>query len=122
SSALAGAGIAMRRLRTRPARAALEWARHAARKAGIPGLIAEVESASQALETPAARLIEQGSERPLLLEEVEALQGSPDLVVDAFRYAVRSGGVTILLASRPVLFSLARTLAEAWPGDVSRGD
>ncbi|TGT58168.1 helix-turn-helix domain-containing protein, partial [bacterium M00.F.Ca.ET.159.01.1.1] len=56
---LAVAGIAMRRLRTRPARAALEWARHAAHIAGIPGLIAEVESASQALETPAARLITQ---------------------------------------------------------------
>jgi hypothetical protein len=26
----------------------------------------------------------------------------------------------ILLARRPVLFALARTLAEAWPGDVSR--
>ncbi|TGQ64156.1 helix-turn-helix domain-containing protein [Mesorhizobium sp. M00.F.Ca.ET.186.01.1.1] len=117
---LAVAGIAMRRLRTRPARAALEWARHAARRAGIPGLIAEVESASLALATPAARLIAQGAERPLLLEEVEALQASPALVVDAFRYAVRAEGATISLATRPVLFSLARTLAEAWPGDVSR--
>ncbi|TIU45369.1 MAG: helix-turn-helix domain-containing protein [Mesorhizobium sp.] len=119
---LAVAGIAMRRLRTRPARAALEWARHAAHIAGIPGLIAEVESASQALETPAARLITQGRELPVLLEEVEALQGSPALIVDAFRYALRGGGVTISLASRPVLFALARTLAEAWPGDVSRGE
>ncbi|MER8487662.1 helix-turn-helix domain-containing protein [Mesorhizobium australicum] len=119
---LAVAGIAMRRLRTRPARAALEWARHAARKAGIPGLIAEVDSAWLALETPAARLIAQGREQPLLLEEVEALQGSPALVVDAFRYAVRVGRTTISLASRPVLFALARTLAEAWPGDVSRGE
>ncbi|MBZ9995923.1 helix-turn-helix domain-containing protein [Mesorhizobium sp. BH1-1-4] len=119
---LAVAGIAMRRLRTRPARAALEWARHAARIAGIPGLVAEVESASQALETPAARLIVQGTERPLLLEEVEALQGSPGLVVDAFRYAVRADRTTVSLASRPVLFALARTLAEAWPGDVSRGE
>ncbi|TIT39498.1 MAG: helix-turn-helix domain-containing protein, partial [Mesorhizobium sp.] len=98
-----------RRLRTRPARAALEWARHAAHIAGIPGLIAEVESASQALETPAARLITQGRELPVLLEEVEALQGSPALIVDAFRYALRGGGVTISLASRPVLFALART-------------
>ncbi|WP_027062017.1 hypothetical protein [Mesorhizobium loti] len=117
---LAVAGISMRRLRTRPARAALEWARHAARQAGIPGLMAEVDSASLALETPAARLISQGTERPLLLEEVEALQASPAVVVDAFRYAVRAGDRTVSLASRPVLFALARALAEAWPGDVSR--
>ncbi|MGX7873765.1 helix-turn-helix domain-containing protein [Mesorhizobium sp. ORM6] len=117
---LAVAGIAMRRLRTRPARAALEWARNAARQTGIAGLMAEVESASRALETPAARLITRGVERPLLLEEVEALQASPALVVDAFRYAVRTGDSTVSLASRPVLFSLARALAEAWSGDVSR--
>ncbi|TPL06100.1 helix-turn-helix domain-containing protein [Mesorhizobium sp. B2-4-14] len=117
---LAVAGIAMRRLRTRPARAALEWARNAARQAGIAGLMAEVDSASLALETPAAKLISQGTERPLLLEEVETLQGSPALIVDAFRYTVRSGETTVSLASRPVLFALARALAEAWPGDVSR--
>ncbi len=69
------AGIAMRRLKTKPARVALEWARHAAREAGIPGLIAEVDSAFLVLETPAARLIAYGEERPLLLEEVEALAG-----------------------------------------------
>ena len=40
---LAVAGIAMRRLKTKPARTALEWARHAARRAGIPGLMAEVD-------------------------------------------------------------------------------
>ncbi|MCH4554765.1 DNA-binding winged helix-turn-helix (wHTH) protein [Mesorhizobium sp. USDA 4775] len=117
---LAVAGIAMRRLRTRPARAALEWARNAARQAGIPGLMAEVATAFLALETPAARLITQGTERPLLLEEVEALQASPALVVDAFRYTVHAGDRTVSLASRPVLFALARALAEAWPGDVSR--
>ena len=117
---LAVAGIAMRRLKTKPARTALEWARHAARRAGIAGLMAEVDSAFLALDTPAARLIARGQQRPLLLEEVEALQASPGLVVDSFRYAVRSGETTISLATRPVLFALARTLAEAWPGDVSR--
>ncbi len=117
---LAVAGIAMRRLKTKPARTALEWARHAARRAGIAGLMAEVDSAFLALDTPAARLIARGQQRPLLLEEVEALQASPGLVVDNFRYAVRSGETTISLATRPVLFALARTLAEAWPGDVSR--
>ncbi|RJT29253.1 helix-turn-helix domain-containing protein [Mesorhizobium waimense] len=117
---LAVAGIAMRRLRTKAAREALEWARLAANRAGIAGLTAEVDSAFLVLETPAARLIAQGDERPLLLEEVEALQGSTALVVDALRYLVRKQETTISLATRPVLFALARALAEAWPGDVSR--
>ena len=117
---LAVAGIAMRRLKTKSARTALEWARHAARQAGIPGLIAEVDNAFLALDKPAARLIAQGEERPLLLAEVEALQASPALVVDTFRYVVRREETTVSLATRPVLFALARALAEAWPGDVSR--
>ncbi|MFD2052922.1 helix-turn-helix domain-containing protein [Mesorhizobium calcicola] len=117
---LAVAGIAMRRLKTRAARTALEWARHAARRAGIPGLMAEVDSAFLALDTPAVRLIAQGRQRPLLLEEVEALQASPALVVDALRYVVRQEETMVSLATRPVLFALARTLAEAWPADVSR--
>ncbi|MES0041664.1 helix-turn-helix domain-containing protein [Mesorhizobium sp. M0091] len=117
---LAVAGIAMRRLKTKAARAALEWARYAARRAGIPGLMAEVDSAFLALETPAARLIAGGEERPLLLKEVEALQASPALVVDTFRYIVHKQETTISLATRPVLFALARALAEAWPADVPR--
>lgn len=117
---LAVAGIAMRRLKTRKARTALEWARHAARQAGIPGLMAEVDSAFLALETPAARLIARGEERPLLLEEVEALQASSALVVDSFRYVARKQETMVSLATRPVLFALARALAEAWPEDVSR--
>src|SRR5467141_500476 len=43
------AGIAMRRLRTKAARAALARAERAARDAGIPALAAEVENASVAL-------------------------------------------------------------------------
>ncbi|ESZ37957.1 hypothetical protein [Mesorhizobium sp. L2C066B000] len=117
---LAVAGIAMRRLKTKAARAALESARHAARRAGIPGLMAEVDSAFLALETPAARLIAGGEEHPLLLEEVEALQASRALVVDTIRYIVHKQEATISLATRPVLFALARALAEAWPADVPR--
>ena len=52
----------MRRLKTRTARTALEWARYAARQAGIPGLMAEVDSAFLALDTPAARLITQNAD------------------------------------------------------------
>jgi hypothetical protein len=116
------AGIAMRRLRTKDARAALLRAEGAAREARIPALLAEVESASRVLNTPAARLIARGEERPLLLEEVETLLASKTLVVDACRYAVRHAGTMISLAGRPVLFTLARALAEAWPKDVSRGE
>src|SRR6266566_3435567 len=50
---LAIAGIAMRRLRTRTARAALARAARAALAAGIPALSAEVESASLLLDAPA---------------------------------------------------------------------
>ena len=114
------AGIAMRRLRTKAARAALARAGRAARDAAIPALTAEVESASLVLNTPAARLIARGEERPLLLEDVEALLASRALVVDACRYAVRDAGSVISLATRPVLFALARALGEAWPNDVSR--
>jgi hypothetical protein len=117
---LVAAGIAMRRLRTRAARVALERAEHAARQAGIPALMAEVESASLVLNTPAARLIARGEQRLLLLEEVEALQTSKALIVDACRHVVRDAGSVVSLATRPVLFGLARALAEAWPGDVSR--
>jgi hypothetical protein len=114
------AGIAMRRLRTKAARTALAAAGRAARDAAIPALTAEVESACLVLDTPAARLLARGEVRPLLLEEVEALLASQALVVDACRYVVRDATTAVSLATRPVLFALARALAEAWPADVSR--
>jgi hypothetical protein len=114
------AGIAMRRVRTKVARAALARAERAARHAAIPALIKEVESASVVLQSPAARLIARGEEQVLLLEDVEALLASKALVVDACRYAVRCESTVISLTSRPVLFTLVRALAEAWPADVSR--
>ncbi len=114
------AAIAMRRLRTTAARAALARARRAADIADIPALTAEVDSASLLLKTPAARLIAQGTERPLLLEEIELLLTSGALVVDACRYVVRDAGTVVSLAKRPVLFAIARMLAESWPGDVPR--
>jgi len=114
------AGIAMRRLQTKAARAALARAEGAARHAGIPALTAEVESACLVLDTPAARLIASGEERLVLLEEVEALLASNTLVVDACRHVVRHARTVVSLARRPVLFALARALGEAWPGDVPR--
>jgi hypothetical protein len=114
------AGIAMRRISTKTARAALARAGRAAGVAGIPALTAEVENAALVMNTPAARLIAQGKERPLLLEEVEALLASRALVVDACRHVVRDAGTVVSLATRPVLFTLARALGEAWPADVTR--
>ncbi len=114
------AGIAMRRLRTKLARAALVRAERAARDADIPALMAQVESASLTLSTPAARRIARGEEQLLLLDEVEALLASKALVVDACRYVVRDESNVVSLATRPVLFALARALGDAWPKDVPR--
>ncbi|MBA4329239.1 MAG: helix-turn-helix domain-containing protein [Polaromonas sp.] len=118
--ALVVAGLAVRRLRITEARIALADAERAARQAGISALLEEVRSASLALDAPAARLITRGEERALRLEEVEALFATDTLVVDACRYVVRQAGSAVPLASRPVLFTLVRVLAEAWPADVAR--
>ncbi|HEY3836393.1 MAG TPA: helix-turn-helix domain-containing protein [Bryobacteraceae bacterium] len=117
---LVAAGIAMRRLQTQAARHAIEEAGNAARQARIPALSAEVESAALVLTTPAARLIAGREERSLLLGEVETLLASQAFVVDACRNALRQAGTVIPLATRPVLFALARALAEAFPEDVPR--
>jgi hypothetical protein len=117
---LAVAGLAIRRLRTTAARAALTRAAQAARAADIPALTAEVDGAALVLTTPAARLIARGETRVLRLEAVEALLASEALVVDACRHVVRRTATVISLATRPVLFALARALAEAWPGDAPR--
>ncbi|TMQ50433.1 MAG: helix-turn-helix domain-containing protein [Candidatus Eisenbacteria bacterium] len=114
------AGIALRRLRTKAARAALARAERAALHARNPALTAEVKSAFLVLNTPAARLIAGGEERLLLLEEVEALLASRAFVVDACRLVVHAHGQGVSLAKRPMLFALARALGEAWPGDVAR--
>jgi hypothetical protein len=114
------AGIAMRRVRAQDARAALARAERAVRLARIPALAAEVERAREALSAPAARLIVRGRERQLLLDEVEVLLASKAIVVDACGRVVRNAGGSISLATRPVLFALARALGEAWPEDVPR--
>jgi hypothetical protein len=114
------AGIAMRRLRTGAAHAALTRAERAARHARIPALTAEVKSALRVLSTPAARLIARDENRLLLLEEIEELLASNAFIVDACRHVVRHQSKVISLARRPVLFALARALGEAWPGDVRR--
>jgi DNA-binding winged helix-turn-helix (wHTH) protein len=116
------AGIAIRRLRIEAARALIRQAGSEARATGIPALLAEVEGAAGVLERPAARLIARGGERLLRLDDVEALLESKTFVIDACRHAVRRSGLVISLKSRPVLFALARALAEAWPGSASRAE
>jgi hypothetical protein len=117
---LMAAGIAIRRIRSKPARAALARAKRAAREARIPALEAEVNNAARVLDAPAARLIASGAERLLRLEDVEALLASKALVVDACRNVVRDSRKSISLSRRPVLFTLARVLSEAWPADATR--
>lgn len=117
---LIAAGIAVRRVHAKTAREALARAELAARQAGIPALAAEVENATRVLDTPAARLIARGEERPLLLEEVEALWSSQALVLDACRNVVHDSNTVVSLVTRPVLFALARTIGEVWPGDAPR--
>jgi len=114
------ASIAMRRLKTKDARAALIRADRASREARIPALSAEVEGAWHVMNTPDTRLITSGEARAILLDDVEAVLASPALVVDAVRQLVRGADRVISLTRRPVLFALARALAEAWPGDVPR--
>jgi hypothetical protein len=117
---LAAAEVALRSLRTAPAQAALARAHEAAERARVPALLAEVAEARAALDRAAARRLHAGHEQPLRLDEVEALLASGALVVDACRRGLRVGAAWRPLARRPVLFALARALAEAWPGDADR--
>ncbi len=112
--------IALRRGRAAPASAALARAHAAADRSGIAPLCAEVERAEQSLALPAARLIVRGSERLLVLAEVETLLASQHLIVDACRRVARSEAREVRFARRPVLFALLRALAEAWPGEATR--
>jgi hypothetical protein len=107
-------------LRTGPAQAALARAQAAADRARVPALLAEVAEARAALDRPAARRLFAGGEQALRLDEVAELLASGALVVDACRRGLRAGAAWLPLARRPVLFALARALAEAWPGDVDR--
>ena len=117
---LAAAELALRSLHTAAAQAALGRAHEAAARARVPALLAEVAEARAALDRPAARRFDAGTEQPLRLDEVEALLASGALVIDACRRGLRAGDTWLPLARRPVLFALARALAEAWPGDVER--
>ena len=117
---LATAELALRSLRIDAAHAALDRALDAAQRSGVPALVAEAEEALGALAQPAARRLGPDGEQALRLADVAALLQSGDLVVDACRHGVRAGTTWLPLVRRPVLFTLARALARAWPGDIDR--
>jgi hypothetical protein len=117
---LVSAELALRRLRASEAQLAFERAMIAAERARIAALSSEIAHARRALEVPAARVIEAGHETSLRLAEVERVLAAPRLIVDACRHRIIREGRVLSLARRPVLFALARTLAEAWPGEVAR--
>ncbi|HVW30158.1 MAG TPA: helix-turn-helix domain-containing protein [Polyangiaceae bacterium] len=119
-AALAEADIAVRWFRSTEARAALGRAMSAARAARIPSLVADVERAARDLDAPVARLATANGERPVALADVEELIRSRALTVDGCRREVRSARTVVSLASRPVLFALARALAEAAPAAANR--
>ncbi len=114
------AGLELRHLHARAARKALSRAANAAREAKIPALIVEIQQAGLVLKQLAARLHARGEERLLQLDDIESLFASKAIVVDAIRLSVRSAGTVVSLTRRPVLFVLARALAERWPADVAR--
>ncbi|MCW7540130.1 helix-turn-helix domain-containing protein [Aquabacterium sp. A7-Y] len=117
---LTAAELALRSLDTAAAQTALARAQEAACRSRVPALLAEVAEARAALDRPAARRFVAGVEQALRLEEVVALRASGALVVDACRRGLHAGAAWLPLVRRPVLFALARALAEAWPGDVDR--
>jgi tetratricopeptide (TPR) repeat protein len=117
---LTAAELAMRSLRPAPARAALARGHAAAVRSRVPELLAEVAEASAALERPAARRHGADEGQAMVLDEVAALLASDTLVLDACRRGMGIGANWRPLARRPVLFALARVLAEAWPGDAER--
>jgi len=117
---MAAAELALRSLNVDTARTALNRAHIAAARTGLAALSAEVAEARSALDRPAARQLGTQGGQALRLHEVAALLKASTLVVDACRRGVRAGATHLSLARRPLLFTLARALAQAWPGDAER--
>lgn len=117
---LIAAELALRSLHVEAGRASLHRAHEAALRAGVPALQTEVAQARALLDQKAARRLGNGDEQALRLADVAELLASDALVVDACRRRLGTGGAWQSLARRPVLFTLACALAQAWPGDVER--
>ncbi|MBX3608162.1 MAG: helix-turn-helix domain-containing protein [Piscinibacter sp.] len=119
-AALARAELALRSLDLDTAALALARAETAAAQAGVPALRVEVADMRATLDRPAARRVGRGGDLPLRLGEVAAWLRSGALVVDGCRRGLGVGERFQPLARRPILFALARALAEAWPADMPR--
>jgi biotin operon repressor len=120
------AELALRRLEMPRARRALARAQQAAERAAIPGLAGALTRFGEALEAPAARLIRSGEVTTLRLEDVARVlgqQGQANWLVDCCQRVLRRGARgdgRVEFVRKPVLFSLLRALAEAWPNGVPR--
>ncbi|MGC7406100.1 helix-turn-helix domain-containing protein [Pandoraea pneumonica] len=112
--------FALRALRIDDAHAAMARAQSAADAANVPALTAELAQVRTVLSRPVARLWHPDTEQVLRLDDVAHLLKSGALVVDVCRRGVSAGNTWRPLARRPVLFSLIRCLAQAWPADVAR--
>jgi hypothetical protein len=114
------ADIAARRLRSLEAEAAVARARIAARSAAIPPLSVLVENAATEVRAPIARLLRDGTTELATLAAIESLAHDDALVIDACRHELRLAGRTVTLATRQLLFALARALGEVAPAAQSR--
>ena len=110
---LTAAELALRSLRTAEARAALHARTRRPSARACRRCSPRWPRRAAALDRPAARRSHADGEQPLRLDEVEALLASGALVVDACRRGLRAGETWLPLARRPILFALARALAEA---------
>ncbi|MGE0859208.1 MAG: helix-turn-helix domain-containing protein [Gammaproteobacteria bacterium] len=118
--ALLAAELALRALEVDTARTELARAAAAARRSGIAALANEVETLGAVLAQPAARVVQQGESRALGLADIARLRHADLLLVDACRRSLSVGANERSLATRPLLFALARSLAGAWPEAVTR--
>lgn len=105
--------IVIRRLQTGAVCATLSDVECVTYQAGTPTLIAEVERATLTLSAPAVRFILRGEGRALHLGDAETLFASDVLVVDICRSVIRQTDMIVPFATRPMLSTLARALAEA---------
>lgn len=117
---LVAAELGLRSLHIGDASDALARAARCAERAGVPALLCEVATLRTELMLPAARRLSGAGAQTLRLDEVASLLASGALVIDACRHGLRLGERWLPLASRPVLFTLIRTLGEVWPGGADR--
>lgn len=120
---LTWADLHLRKLNSRAAKRAIEQAGRAAKRAGIASLSSEFEAMRARLVEPIARAIRNGIQQELGTAELEALlQKKRFLVVDARELVLRTTQIRVPLKRRPILFALARALADAWPAAATRGE